>query len=281
MNHNRLLTKMSILVFFVLLLVMGAPLQPTPTATSTTKASEEIKEWDYVVFGDATTWGFPKYYASYMEKDLGVKVTIHNKTVDANSVFDILRVLRKDESLRKLVSEAEVVTLIGNPNLSQGDTLESLEKYIEWNEQPSWYKDCGMRGGSYRSPGDCSPETFESYIENIKGIIEEILSLRNGMPTIIRVMDYYMPIYSEWKNHGIEKECTCCWENWNNAIHQAAAAYNVPVARVYDAFNGPNHDEDPREKGYIGDDGEHTTETGQKVIADLMRELGYDPVNPE
>jgi lysophospholipase L1-like esterase len=257
---------------------MVALLQPTPTATSTTKALEEIKEWDYVVFGDSTAWGFPRYYASYMEKDLGVKVTIYNKTIDTQSVDSLLRVLRKDESLRKLVSEAEVITLFGNPDLSQGDTPESLEKYIEWEEQPSWYKDCKKL---YRPPGDCSPETFESYIENIKGVIEEILSLRNGMPTIIRVMDYYMPLYSEWKNHGIEKECTCCWENFNNAVHQAAAAYNVPVARVYDAFNGPNHDEDPREKGYIMDDGKHTKEAGQKVIADLMRELGYDPVNPE
>ena len=278
MNHNRLLTKMSILAFFVLLLVMYATLQPTPTATSTTKAPEEIKEWDYVVFGDSSAWGFSKYYASYMEKDLGVKVTIYNKTIDTQSVFDILRVLRKDESLRKLVNEAEVVTLIGNPDLSQGDTPESLEKYIEWEEQPSWYKDCKKL---YRPPGDCSPETFESYIENIKGIIEEILSLRNGMPTIIRAMDYYMPLYSEWKEWGIQEECTCCWENFNNAIHQAAAAYNVPVARVYDAFNGPNHDEDPREKGYIGDDGKHTTETGQKVIADLMQKLGYKPITPE
>jgi len=279
MNHNRLLTKMSILAFFVLLLVMGALLQPTPTATSTTKAPEEIKEWDYVVFGDSTTWGFPTYYASYMEKDLGVKVTIHNKAVGGQSAADILRRLRKDESLRKLVSEAEVVTLIGGSDpYSPGDTPESLEKYIEWQEQPSWDDDCNH---SYRLPGDCSPETFESYIENIKGIIEEILSLRNGMPTIIRAMDYYMPLYSEWKEWGIQEECTCCWENFNNAIHQAAAAYNVPVARVYDAFNGPNHDEDPREKGYIGDDGEHTKEAGQKVIADLMRELGYKPVTPE
>lgn len=281
MNHNRLLTKMSILAFFVLLLVMCATLQPTPTATSTTKAPEEIKEWDYVVFGDSTTWGFPTYYASYMEKDLGVKVTIHNKAVGGQSAADILRRLRIDESLRKLVSEAEVVTLIGSPEPSLGDTPESLEKYIEWKEQPSWYKDCGIDEGSYRLPGDCSPETFESYIENIKGIIEEILSLRSGSPTIIRAMDYYMPLYSEWKEWGIQEECTCCWENFNNAIHQAAAAYNVPVARVYDAFNGPNHDEDPREKGYIGDDGEHTKEAGQKVIADLMRELGYKPVTPE
>ena len=268
--------KARILVLVIILLLFCGMHQLLTTATSM-KAPAELKEWDYVVFGDSTTWGFPKYYASYMEKDLGVKVTIHNKAVGGQSVINILRILRKDESLRKLVSEAEVVTLIGNPKLSPGDTPESLENYIKWKEQPSWDKDCKK---SYRPPGDCSPETFESYIENIKAIIEEILSLRNGMPTIIRAMDYYMPLYSEWKNHGIEKECTCCWENFNNAIHQAAAAYNVPVARVYDAFNGPNHDEDPREKGYIGDDGRHTREAGQKVIADLMRELGYDPVNP-
>ena len=276
MKYGRMFNKARILVLVIILLLFCGMHQLLTTATSM-KTLLELKEWDYVVFGDSTTWGFPKYYASYMEKDLGVKVTIHNKAVGGQSVIDILRRLRKDESLRKLVSEAEVVTLSGNPNLSPGDTPESLENYLKWKEQPSWDKDCKK---FYRPPGDCSPETFESYIENIKAIIEEILSLRNGMPTIIRAMDYYVPMYSEWKNHGIEKECTCCWENFNNAIHQAAAAYNVPVAWVYDAFNGPNHDEDPREKGYIADDGRHTREAGQKVIADLMRELGYDPVNP-
>jgi lysophospholipase L1-like esterase len=45
---------------------------------------------------------------------------------------------------------------------------------------------------------------------------------------------------------------------------------------VYDAFNGPNHDQDPRDKGYIGSDGMHTNETGQDIIADLLRELGYE-----
>jgi len=269
--------KLFLLIVVTLCVCMSFVLFTTATNM---KTLAELKEWDYVVFGDSTTWGFPKYYASHMEKDLGVKVTIHNKAVGGQSIFDILTRLRKNESLRKLVSEAEVVTLIGSPGLAPGDTPESLKNYIEWKEQPSWIKDCGIDEESYRPPGDCSPETFENYTENLKAVIKEILSLRKGMPTIIRAMDYYMPLYSEWKNYGIEKECTCCWENLNFAIHQAAAVYNVPVARVYDAFNGPNHDEDPREKGYIGDDGEHTTEKGQKVIADLMKELGYDPISP-
>ena len=38
------------------------------------------KEWDYVVLGDSSAWGFPKYYAAYIEEDLGVKVTVHDMT---------------------------------------------------------------------------------------------------------------------------------------------------------------------------------------------------------
>ena len=35
-----------------------------------------------------------------------------------------------------------------------------------------------------------------------------------------------------------------------------------------------------RDKGYIGKDGEHTTEAGRQVIADCLRELRYDSVQP-
>ena len=55
----------------------------------------------------------------------------------------------------------------------------------------------------------------------------------------------------------------------------------MPVARVFEAFNGPEHDQDPRDKGYIGGDGVHTTALGRQVIADCLRELDYGFVNPQ
>ena len=39
------------------------------------------EEWDYVVLGDSSAWGFPEYYAAHIEEDLGVKVTVHDWTV--------------------------------------------------------------------------------------------------------------------------------------------------------------------------------------------------------
>ena len=61
---------------------------------------------------------------------------------------------------------------------------------------------------------------------------------------------------------------------------EAAEAYAIPVVSVYDFFNGPEHDLDPRVKGYIIPDGRHTTETGQQAIADLLSQAGYTPLIP-
>jgi hypothetical protein len=222
------------------------------------------KEWDLVIFGSSQAWGIGELYAAYIEEDLGVKVTVHDEIAGSQTAYGLLKNLRELERLRELVSEAEVVTFQGSHTASISET------------NPFDY-DCAFAWEFYVV--NCSIETFDKYIADLEAIIEEILSLRDGSPTIIRAMDYYCPIYSEFKEQGIYEECSQCWENSNIAIHQAAAAYNVPVARVYDAFNGPNHDEDPHDKGYLLIDG-HTNEQGQKVIARLFHELGYEPVNP-
>ena len=133
-------------------------------------------EWDYVVFGDSTAWGFPDYYAAHIEADLGVKVTVHYRTVGGQSSTGLLRRLRSDQELRDLVREAEVVTFIANPT-----------EHIGWH----------IIGGTGKH--DCSPEALAGYKADLDAIITEILSLRSGSPIIIRAMDYYCPIYSRWK----------------------------------------------------------------------------------
>jgi lysophospholipase L1-like esterase len=107
-----------------------------------------------------------------------------------------------------------------------------------------------------------------------------MLTLRNGRPTIIRAVDFYNPLISIHRAHNTEVECTQCFEIFNSAVRQAAEEYHIPLISVYDAFNGSNHDEDPREKGYIGSDGVHASEQGQQVIAGLLSEAGYKPIEP-
>jgi hypothetical protein len=74
--------------------------------------------------------------------------------------------------------------------------------------------------------------------------------------------------------------CIHCWTTFNESIRIAAEENNIPLISVYDLFNGPNHDEDPREKGYIGGMGLFPSGEGALAIAESIREEGYDPVAP-
>ena len=46
------------------------------------------------------------------------------------------------------------------------------------------------------------------------------------------------------------------------------------------SHGGPNRDEDPRARGPIDPDGMHTSDAGQQLIADLLRDLGYKSTRP-
>jgi hypothetical protein len=218
---------------------------------------------------DSSGFGVGELYAEHIERDLGVTVRLHDLAVP--SAGRVLRALRGEteynavlQKLPTLVREAEVAVVVfcANP----GDSVSQTHPILGC-VSPLPYV------------GDCSPDTFEQYRADLDAVYEQILTLRSDAPTIIRAFDAYNPIYFRYRESGVYDECMRCWENYNEAIHQAAAARNVPIAHVYDAFNGPNHDEDPRDKGYIGPDGD-TSEAGQKAIADLLRELGYEPLSP-
>jgi hypothetical protein len=229
-------------------------------------------KWDLVFFSDSSGWGVAERYAAYIEEDLGVAVEVHDLASGSLSAGSVLAALRGEPSryarsvdVPGLVRDAQVVVVYGNP-------LDSISESHpgDWN--------CVSSQAPYAR--DCGPETFDAYRAHLGAIYEEILRLRGDAPVLIRAFDAYNPLYSVYGEQGVYEECVGCWENYNEAIHQAAAAHGVPVARVFEAFNGRKHDEDPRDKGYIGSDGEHTTELGRQVIADCLRELGYVFVKP-
>ena len=241
-----------------------------------TDSLDELKEWDLVYISDSTGWGVADKFADNIERDTGKIVQIHAYTVGGLSALKVLQALQSDpesvsdfkfRSLQADIAEAEVIVFFANAqgDPSKGGVLGGMDRCIAYSSTP---------------PEDCTLQLYEPYIENLKAIYEEILALRNGKPTIIRTLDFYNPLISEHRKRNTEIECTQCWETFNTAMRQAADAFNIPLVSVYDVFNGLNHDEDPREKGYIGTDGEHTSKQGQQVIADLLSEAGFEPVEP-
>jgi lysophospholipase L1-like esterase len=244
----------------------------TPIILPSEASEEELTEWDLVLFSDSSGWGVADRYAAYIEEDLDVTVQVHDLAASGLSAGSVLAALRGERSpypssvdVAGLVREAEVVVVYGNPLESNSEAHRG-----DWN--------CVSRTAPYAR--DCAAKTFDAYRADLGAIYEEILNLRGDQPVLIRAFDAYNPLYSVYRQQGVYDECLGCWENYSQAIHQAAIAHNVPVARVFDAFNGPDHDEDPRDKGYIRDDGIRTTAAGRRVIADLLREAGYEPTLP-
>lgn len=234
-----------------------------------------LDNWNLVYISDSTGWGVARIYSQNIKRDTGKDVQIHDYAIGGLSAIDVLKALQGDpkslynkklKNLRSDIAQAEVIIFLANPSgdPSYGGVQGGVKQCIDYD--------------SDFQLDDITLSLYEPYIKNLKTIYELIFNLRMGKLTIIRAMGFYNPLISEQIKWNIAMECKQRWEIFNIAIQQAAEAFNIPFVHIYDAFNGSNHDEDPREKSYIGSDGEHTTIRGQHVIADLLSEVGYEPL---
>ena len=159
-----------------------------------------------------------------------------------------------------LVSDAEVVVYIANP-------LGTIPEDQQEN--------CGHAGLPI-AESYCDGEWVD-YQETLGQIAAEVKRLRDGQPTIIRAVEYYSPAIGSWAEAGMYDQCMACDSYAVAATRAAAEGHGVPIAKLWDVFNGPDHTEDPVEKGYISADGFHPTAEGARVISDALHELGYEP----
>ena len=151
-----------------------------------------------------------------------------------------------------------------------------------WGAGPDEGKGCAPWPETYPEPPEpATPADWAPYGDVLQDILDVVFELRAGQPTVIRVADEFAPSIADWREAGIEAVCTAGWEAHAGVIREAADEYGVGTASWYDAFNGPDHDEDPREKGYIAADGWHQSpDAGVAAQADVLHALGYDPIVP-
>ncbi len=227
--------------------------------------------WNLVVIGDSSMWGLGKAIAAQIEADLGVTVLLEDfalPTLRASSVLEALQTGKSEnarlEALPEAVKEAEVVVMFVDP-LGSIDPANPLDQYGCFNVSP---------------PKACDMGTYAQYTDDLKAIWKEIITLRHREPTILWATDIYNPLVEDWDRNNIFDACNVCWENMSAANSQAAEAYGIPFLSRYAAYNGVDHRENPIQKGYIQEDGEHPSEQGAQFIAGLLSEIGYAPTIP-
>ena len=239
----------------------GAGPTSSPTVATTATSSPEV--WDLVWFSDSSA-SLAALWASRIEAVNGVQVRVHDfwgPSIRGSASF--IGELTEVEAVEQAIVEAEVIGLYANPaRTTAGDELGAA---------------CAFDIGS-RTPPAYTARDFAEYADQLRFIYDRIFELRGGRTAIIRAVDAYVPILAEWRTAGIEKACTAGWEAWTSVARTVAADYGVPMASIYDAFNGPGHDQNPADKGYIGEDGAHPSDAGSAAQVAVLDALGYEPV---
>jgi len=247
-------------VLLFLIACGGGGSDPGPVGSGST--------WDYVALGDslafgvgANTGGYVPRYREHIIRDTDHQIALTNLGVPGWKSADLYNAVRNEQQFRSAISEAEVVTW----NIGGNDLREARSRYTNGT--------CG--GGDNQ---DCLRQALAQFRTNWDGIVAEIRSLRAPGATILRTMDVYNPFVAELKASGDLDELKPYLDQMNAHIAQSAQANEVPMARVYEAFNGPNGEDDAGAKGYIANDQLHPDDDGYTVMAELLRDLGYGPL---
>jgi hypothetical protein len=229
--------------------------------------------WHLVVLSESTGWGLGAAYASEIEKDVDVKVTLNDFAIGDLSAADVVNALQtgkssipKLEDLPAALADADVIVLDPGPLGSLQDaTFGNIERCV---------------GNMAGTPEPCSPNGFDGYTADLEAIWGKIFELRSGKPTILRAMDDASPFIDRWTEKQILNTCIICWEYGSTASRRAAEAFNIPFLSRYDFYNGMNHDLDAGQQGYIGGDNIHPNGLAQQRTAELLAQLGYEAVIP-
>ena len=229
--------------------IPDAPEKRSTAEKEATTVTDASVSWDYVALGDSLAAGigarrgYVDRYASHIRTDTGTPVNAVNLGQSGQTSSQLLHALRSDTSMRRTLSEAEVITF----NIGINDLGHAGEAYTN-----------GICGGDNNE--ECLRTVVERFEENWGAVLAELLSLRSTDDTIIRTAGIgYTPRVDEVFEPYLDEV--------NRHVATTAANNGIPYTQQYLG------------EEYISQDGVHPNDNGYEVIADQLRKLGYSPLD--
>jgi lysophospholipase L1-like esterase len=267
-TSRKIFTRRSILLSICSLFLVTLITTPKEAAAQNvlyTALGDSIGFGLFAPIGD----GYVPAYGRLVEANTGANVTLVNTSIPGWTSSDLLGAIRGNLLFRVSVATSSIVTV----NIGGNDLLGARRSYGD--------RTCGGPDNQ-----DCLRATVATFKANWNAILDQVLSLRSTRNTVIRTMDIYNPYVNEdrardsWPNdQGNDFQVAKVYlDQINNHIRMTSAARNIPCARVYLTFNGPNGDIDASDRGFIAFDGLHPNGLGHSRIAELLGNLGYSPL---
>jgi lysophospholipase L1-like esterase len=238
------------------------------------------KTWNLVALGDSTTSGwyvrndgtfhpgeaYPGVYAGMLAEEQGVNVTLHSyfpsqSGNEVRSVADWNAILADDEAMRADLAAAEVVVVwIGFHNIVPAVFFGQCSG--DWRE----YARC------VRSTTRTMPADYDELFATIERLVPEgatVLAGNMGVAPFIIERWAEDPHWPEVKR--------AVFDEWIEAIEEAALAHGARVVDTYRALGGPNGDA-LLHSGFSAADGLHFSAKAQRFLAEVhIDQDGLEP----
>lgn len=166
-------------------------------------------------------------------------------------------------------------------DLPEADVVMFVVSFDEWAEP--WITFSGEGG---RDPADCGGydgqqclrDMMPEHTELVDQIFAELMSIVDPTKQLIMVRDFYQ-LHTD-RQTGTAELLYPYFDEINDYTEEVAGQYGMPIALVWDDFMGTNGEiQNLVEAGLVQADGVHPTDEGATRIANLYRDLGYQPIN--
>ena len=252
-----------------------SPSQPlaTPEADPTAEPTIAGPYYSLVGLGDSVPGGlkcsapcrsYVLTYGDLAAAAVGLPVAVTNLATNDGLESDVLlHRVQADVSYRDAVAMADIITL-----------------QVGWND---WQGPC-----NFENHGTCLQFGAKRVEPNLDGILTEIVALRAGKPTAIRVVTYYdgyrgnklagsiwgFPASAE-NIATFEADFRAALRDFDAMICRVALAHGAVCVDVAPAFNGPKLDQ-AAAAGLINSDGIHGLAAGQDLVAQMIATAGFN-----
>lgn len=251
----------------------------------------------YLALGDSNVYGspaecgtpcvtYPHLLADRITADTGKSVTLldgsqHNRLTAPM----LLQEIRADDwgdvpgypvrtggiGPRAAIAAADIITITAAAN------------------QIPWYQDPDSCGNLYDDA--CIEAVEQPYIADLDAILSEIVALREGKPTSVRITTFYNdllagpgydPAWFEDAATIAEAKGTArtFLDRWNADVCAVATKHGAACVDLYHAVNGPDGDQ-PLPAGWFSKDFGDLNQGGHTRFAEEIALVGFEPVLPK